>query len=45
MYLAALLCWFLPESPVYLLSLNRIEEAIQVMQKIARWNRKENNFR
>lgn len=38
MCIAAVLCWFLPESPVYLLNLNHTEKAISVMTKIARFN-------
>jgi len=37
----AIIPFFLPESPVYLLGLGRIEEALTVMRKIARWNNSE----
>ena len=43
--LGALFSWFLPESPVWLLSLNRTEQAIQVMTQIAKVNKKEDQFR
>lgn len=40
-FCGALFSWFLPESPVWLLSLNRTEQAIQVMTKIAKINKSE----
>lgn len=39
--IGALLCWWLPESPVFLFSLRRYEEAVQVFAKIAQVNKKE----
>ena len=40
--LGAVLCWWLPESPAFLFSLNRYEEAAEVFAKIALVNKKEN---
>ena len=45
MCIAAIFCWIIPESPVYLLELNRFEEAKEVMLKMARFNRSESEFR
>ena len=36
--LSAILCFFLPESPGFLLSLNRVEETLNVFKKIAKVN-------
>ena len=36
--LSAILCFFLPESPAFLLSLNRVEEALNIFKRIARVN-------
>ena len=44
MCIAAVLCWFLPESPVYLLNLNKTERAIAVMTRIAKFNGKQDEF-
>jgi len=40
----AILPFFLPETPVYLLSLRRTDQTIAVMKKIAKVNKKERKF-
>ena len=41
---SAICSWFLPESPIWLLSLNRIEEAVNECAKIARVNGRKMEF-
>lgn len=40
----AILSWFLPESPVYLLELERRQETVEVFKSIAKFNRAEESF-
>ena len=37
--ISMILYWFLPESPAFLFSLNRVDETIQVFQRIAKMNK------
>ena len=33
-----IMCYFLPESPHYLLSLNRVDETFEVFRRVAKFN-------
>lgn len=39
-----ILCFYLPESPVFLIQRGRLKEAEKALQKIAKMNGKELNF-